>query len=133
MKLLKDANVKNKRGLAKNYLRDKTIYYEKPKARSQERKIGILMPEPNHYKSKSSTELRQGFKGSKAPIKNFFQNLAACKSKTPKNANISFGLLMGNFRRKKILETLKSGKLNHQEKNQVLTSYDEYIKAYYGE
>ena len=46
------------------------------------------------------------FKNSKPVIKNFFTNFAAQKSNNV--ANIPIGMLMGNFRRKKIIETIKN-------------------------
>lgn len=35
---------------------------------------------------------------------------------------------MGNFRRKKILETLKDTKLSHDEKNEILMPYEDYLE-----
>lgn len=40
---------------------------------------------------------------------------------------------MGNFRRKKIIETLLSQKMSSQQKNLVLDSYDDYIRHFYGD
>lgn len=35
---------------------------------------------------------------------------------------------MSNFRRKKILETLQNNKISHEEKNEILQPYEEYIE-----
>ena len=40
---------------------------------------------------------------------------------------------MGNFRRKKILETVKNPLLANDEKSRVLETYDDYIRGYYGD
>lgn len=67
-------------------------------------------------------------------IKSFFSNFAADKNECETKVyhkNLSIGLLMGNFRRKKIIETLKNQDLNKYQKNMVLESYDDYIKQFY--
>ena len=53
------------------------------------------------------------------------------RSKSGENAetgkNIPFQLLMGNFRRKKILDTLKNKQITYDEKNNILQPYEDYI------
>ena len=40
---------------------------------------------------------------------------------------MSFGMLMSNFRRKKIIDTLKNKDITYQEKQQILQPYGKYI------
>lgn len=82
------------------------------------------------------TRKSRHLQNSKKQIKNFFSNFAVGKSKSPERedpSNLSFELLMGNFRRKKILETLKNGQLKIEQKNQVLQPYNEFIQNYYSQ
>ena len=51
------------------------------------------------------------------------------KVKQSKNIdNIPFQLLMSNFRRKKILETLKDKKISYDDKDEILKPYEDYIE-----
>ena len=84
---------------------------------------------------------RKKFKNARGDICTFFQNLTELNMKKSKRRsksgevqqkndarNIPFQLLMGNFRRKKILETLKDTKLSHDEKNDILLPYEDYLE-----
>lgn len=77
-------------------------------------------------------ENRRKFRNAKDEICNFFQNLTKSKHQRSKSGdnpkNIPFQLLMSNFRRKKILETLKNKKISFEEKNEILQPYEEYIE-----
>ena len=84
----------------------------------------------------TSVEIKQNrrkFRNARGDICNFFTNLTKhkrAKSGDDKKGtveNIPFQLLMGNFRRKKILETLKSKKTN-DEKNEILQPYEDYLE-----
>ena len=77
-------------------------------------------------------ENRRKFRNAKGDISNFFNNLTKTtkhkRAKSGENAkNIPFQLLMGNFRRKKILDTLKNKQITYDEKNNILQPYEEYI------
>jgi len=53
------------------------------------------------------------FKGQKAEIKKLFNNFTASQTKT-KNGSIPISLIMGNFRRKKIIETIKDSNQTYE-------------------
>ena len=40
---------------------------------------------------------------------------------------MSFGMLMSNFRRKKIIDTLKNKGITYEEKQEILQPYGKYI------
>lgn len=82
---------------------------------------------------------RKTQKQAKEDVCNFFHNLTKANSRTVRSKsgdtvhktdikNIPFSLLVSNFRRKKILDTIKSKKLSHQIKNETLLPYEEYIE-----
>lgn len=55
-----------------------------------------------------------------------------CKRQQEQSANhvsIPFKLLMSNFRRKMIIETLQDQQSSQEEKNQILNPYQEYLKT----
>lgn len=57
------------------------------------------------------------YRNAKPQIKNFFQNLSSENDNTEK---MSFGMLMSNFRRKKIIDTLKNKDISYTEKQEIL-------------
>lgn len=85
---------------------------------------------------------RRKFKNARGNICTFFQNLTELHRKqkrsksgdVPKNKakNIPFQLLMGTFRRKKILETLKDNRMSYDEKNEILMPYEDYLERVFG-
>ena len=53
------------------------------------------------------------FKGKKAEIKKLFNNFTTPQTKA-KNGSIPISLIMGNFRRKKIIETIKDSNQTYE-------------------
>ena len=82
---------------------------------------------------------RREFKNAKDDIKRFFENLTKVASTEKRSksgdsikkrgpANIPFQLLMGNFRRKKIIDTLRDKSITYKDKTEILQPYEEYIE-----
>ena len=67
------------------------------------------------------------YKNSKPMIRKFFSNFSQAASDD--QSKMSIQMIMNNFRRKKIISTLKDGKIPFEEKNEVLQPYGDYIKG----
>jgi light-regulated signal transduction histidine kinase (bacteriophytochrome) len=71
------------------------------------------------------------FRGAQENIQNFFSNLTYVekdKKSSKKVENIPFQLLMGNFRRKHIIDTIKNRKLSPEQRCEILEPMEELIE-----